>query len=100
MPIEIAAVYENGVFKLLNPLLYDLPEGLKVSLTVRIEKPIEDNASEPEPKNHQILVVDSVSDYLPKRKEPVNRQPGSAKGLFQIADDFDEPLEEFEEYMK
>ena len=27
-----------------------------------------------------------------------NRQPGSAKGLIWISDDFDEPLEEFKEY--
>lgn len=27
------------------------------------------------------------------------RQPGSAKGLIQMADDFDEPLEDFREYM-
>ncbi|MEH1887022.1 type II toxin-antitoxin system Phd/YefM family antitoxin [Nostoc sp.] len=28
------------------------------------------------------------------------RQPGSAKGLITISDDFDEPLEEFKEYME
>ncbi|MEC4986502.1 MAG: type II toxin-antitoxin system prevent-host-death family antitoxin [Oscillatoria sp. PMC 1068.18] len=28
-----------------------------------------------------------------------NRKAGSAKGLVWIADDFDEPLEEFKEYM-
>ena len=27
------------------------------------------------------------------------RQPGSAKGLIHIDDDFDEPLEDFQEYM-
>lgn len=27
------------------------------------------------------------------------RQAGSAKGLIQMADDFDEPLEDFREYM-
>lgn len=27
-------------------------------------------------------------------------QPGSAKGLIQIADDFDEPLEELQEYLQ
>lgn len=30
---------------------------------------------------------------------PVPRQPGSAKGLIEIHDDFDEPLEEFKDYM-
>lgn len=28
------------------------------------------------------------------------RRPGSAKGLITIADDFDDPLEDFEEYMR
>ncbi|MCC5607940.1 type II toxin-antitoxin system Phd/YefM family antitoxin [Nostoc sp. CHAB 5834] len=28
------------------------------------------------------------------------RQPGSAKGLITISDDFDAPLEEFKEYME
>jgi prevent-host-death family protein len=27
------------------------------------------------------------------------RQPGSAKGLITISDDFDEPLEDFKDYM-
>lgn len=27
------------------------------------------------------------------------RQPGSARGLIHISDDFDEPLEDFKEYM-
>ena len=27
------------------------------------------------------------------------RRPGSAKGLIQLSDDFDEPLEDFREYM-
>jgi antitoxin (DNA-binding transcriptional repressor) of toxin-antitoxin stability system len=29
-----------------------------------------------------------------------DRQPGSAKGLIWISDDFDEPLEEFKEYLE
>lgn len=29
-----------------------------------------------------------------------NRKPGSAKGLIWMSDDFDEPLEEFKEYME
>jgi hypothetical protein len=29
-----------------------------------------------------------------------NRQPGSAKGLIWMSDDFDEPLAEFKEYME
>ena len=30
---------------------------------------------------------------------PTQRRPGSAKGLIHIRDDFDEPLEDFREYM-
>jgi antitoxin (DNA-binding transcriptional repressor) of toxin-antitoxin stability system len=29
-----------------------------------------------------------------------DRKPGSAKGLIWISDDFDEPLEEFQEYLE
>jgi antitoxin (DNA-binding transcriptional repressor) of toxin-antitoxin stability system len=29
-----------------------------------------------------------------------DRKPGSAKGLIWMSDDFDEPLEEFQEYME
>lgn len=29
-----------------------------------------------------------------------NRQPGTAKGMIVMADDFDEPLEDFKEYME
>jgi antitoxin (DNA-binding transcriptional repressor) of toxin-antitoxin stability system len=29
-----------------------------------------------------------------------DRKPGSAKGLIWVSDDFDEPLEEFQEYME
>ncbi len=32
-------------------------------------------------------------------KKPRKRQAGSAKGMFVMADDFDEPLEDFAEYM-
>jgi prevent-host-death family protein len=30
---------------------------------------------------------------------PPDRAPGSARGLFTVPDDFDEPLEDFREYM-
>lgn len=36
---------------------------------------------------------------IPKQAKP-NRQPGSAKGMVWMSDDFDEPLEEFKEYME
>ena len=46
-----------------------------------------------------------IKDNLPVvRLAPVtsvkrNRQPGSAKGLVWMSDDFDEPLKEFRDYM-
>ncbi len=36
---------------------------------------------------------------VPVAKVKKQRQFGSAKGLIKIADDFDEPLEDFREYM-
>jgi antitoxin (DNA-binding transcriptional repressor) of toxin-antitoxin stability system len=37
---------------------------------------------------------------MPIQSVKPNRQPGSAKGLIWMSDDFDEPLEEFKEYME
>ena len=37
---------------------------------------------------------------VPIASVPHDRQPGSAKGLIWISDDFDEPLAEFQEYME
>ncbi|NJK75757.1 MAG: type II toxin-antitoxin system Phd/YefM family antitoxin [Oscillatoriales cyanobacterium RU_3_3] len=36
---------------------------------------------------------------LPKKDKP-DRKAGSAKGMVWMSDDFDEPLEEFKEYME
>ncbi len=36
---------------------------------------------------------------VPVERNKRPRRPGSAKGLIEIADDFDEPLDEFREYM-
>ena len=43
-------------------------------------------------KNNQPFVKLSAAP-----REP--RQPGSAKGLIEMSDNFDEPLEEFKDYM-
>ena len=40
-----------------------------------------------------------VAKLVPVKKAKKQRQFGSAKGLIKIADDFDEPLEDFREYM-
>jgi antitoxin (DNA-binding transcriptional repressor) of toxin-antitoxin stability system len=43
-----------------------------------------------------------LAEPLCNRIESVkhDRKPGSAKGLIWISDDFDEPLEEFKEYLE
>lgn len=41
-----------------------------------------------------------VVQLTPIEPMPKRRQPGSAKGLVWISDDFDEPLEEFKDYME
>ncbi|MDE2721886.1 MAG: DUF2281 domain-containing protein [Gemmatimonadota bacterium] len=39
---------------------------------------------------------DATAPAVPTKRR---RRPGSAKGLVHISDDFDEPLEDFREYM-
>lgn len=38
------------------------------------------------------------SKSVTKRKNKPQRKPGLAKGLIQMEDDFDEPLDDFKEY--
>lgn len=45
-------------------------------------------------KNNQPVI--KLTPVSPVKKP---RQPGSAKGLVIISDDFDEPLEDFKDYM-
>lgn len=65
----------------------------------------------PKAEAHQLL--NWLQDYLDKDAQPIvkltplepipQRHPakaGSAKGLVWIADDFDQPLEDFKEYME
>jgi antitoxin (DNA-binding transcriptional repressor) of toxin-antitoxin stability system len=40
-----------------------------------------------------------VTRLVPPSGSLPDRVPGSAKGLFTVPDDFDEPLEDFREYM-
>ena len=42
---------------------------------------------------------DSIVQLVPVEKQPRNPQFGSAQGLLEIADDFDEPLADFADYM-
>ena len=55
-------------------------------------------------RNHEEIILTrnniAIAKLVPLDiKSPVKpRQPGSAKGLVTIADDFDAPLDDFEEY--
>ncbi|MFN9176710.1 MAG: DUF2281 domain-containing protein [Synechocystis sp.] len=69
--ITIKVICHNGQINLMEPLPKNL-EGKEVSVTVQTVEP-------------------------PTKKR---RQRGSAKGLIWLAPDFDEPLEDFEEYLK
>ncbi|OUL36629.1 DUF2281 domain-containing protein [Nostoc sp. T09] len=48
-----------------------------------------------------IIIKDNqpVVKLTPVLQVKRRRQPGSAKGLIIISDDFDEPLEDFQDYM-
>jgi hypothetical protein len=68
-PVHVRARYDGHVFVPETPV--DLPEGAVLE-----------------------GLVEERKDERPRR------QPGSAKGLpFYMADDFDDPLEDFAEYM-
>lgn len=47
-----------------------------------------------------IITDDKMIRLVPETVMKVPRQFGSAKGLIHMADDFDEPLEDFKEYME
>jgi Protein of unknown function (DUF2281) len=58
------------------------------------------------PNEKQTEVLDFV-EFLEQKEQAASnvklnqpRQFGSAKGMIRIAKDFDEPLEDFEEYMR
>lgn len=70
----LEALYEDGVFK-----------------------PLEDPGL-----NDHVRVVLEIKDKPeePQTERPRKRVFGSAKGLIRMAEDFDEPLEDFREYME
>jgi hypothetical protein len=52
--------------------------------------------------DHLKKQVEDFIDFLNRRKEPTeNQKPkfGSGKGMFVMKPDFDEPLDDFREYM-
>lgn len=48
---------------------------------------------------HRALPVAKLVDVQRPAHTQQPRQPGSAKGLIEIGEDFDEPLEEFRDYL-
>jgi antitoxin (DNA-binding transcriptional repressor) of toxin-antitoxin stability system len=42
---------------------------------------------------------EQVAQLVPAAASATTRQPGTAKGLIKMSDDFDEPLEDFKEYL-
>jgi hypothetical protein len=99
-------VSENGVL-IPKELLAGITEvdirkqnGVIIVIPAGKDDPIYDIGKEP--------VARGVSDasenhdkYVAQQEEPAAKQPqfGSARGLIKISDDFDEPLEDFAEYM-
>ncbi len=65
-------------------------------------------------ENHQIVLDEDLPSNAPSRVRVIvlfdenesnssskkRRKAGSAEGLIKMSDDFDEPLEDFEEYQK
>lgn len=50
-------------------------------------------------RNQPVVKFVAVEQGTTTPAVPTKRRPGSAKGLVHISDDFDEPLEDFREYM-
>lgn len=53
-------------------------------------------------RGEDVILTDAgepVAKIIPITRARGPRQFGSAKGLIRMADDFDDPLEEFEDYM-
>jgi len=40
-----------------------------------------------------------IVKLIPEKTKKIGRKAGSAKGMISISEDFDEPLEDFREYM-
>lgn len=49
-----------------------------------------------------IIKVDGSEEVqlVPSKKSRKPRKPGSAEGLIKMSEDFDDPLDDFKEYMK
>ena len=52
-------------------------------------------------RGEEIIITkgDKLEVKLTPTTSVKNRQPGSAKGMVWMSDDFDEPLEDFKDYM-
>jgi antitoxin (DNA-binding transcriptional repressor) of toxin-antitoxin stability system len=53
-------------------------------------------------KGEEIIIKkdkELIVKLIPEKAKKAGRKAGSAKGMIKIAEDFDEPLEDFKEYM-
>ena len=53
-------------------------------------------------KDWQVILREALSNYVPEtddEQEPKKRIPGNGRGKIWMSPDFDEPLEEFRDYM-
>ena len=108
--VQVRARYDGKVLIPAEPL--DVPAGTDVDLDVHevddsaSDRPDESAAAKAEALERALATADwDEADFIREMEKndppPPDfvRKPGSAKGLFTVPDDFDEPLEEFEEYM-
>ncbi|NIA30812.1 MAG: type II toxin-antitoxin system prevent-host-death family antitoxin [Actinobacteria bacterium] len=66
----------------------------KTNLSKLIQKVVDGEEVIIAKNNHPIVKLTLVNESKPKRRL------GTAKGKIKISDDFDEPLEDFKEYMQ
>ena len=89
--VVLTATCRNGVIELTEPLPAEL-EGKQIQIQVKEIEPIEVETAELIGKRESVGVAE------PAVEKPY-RQAGSLAGQIWMAPDFDEPLEDFAEYM-
>jgi predicted DNA-binding antitoxin AbrB/MazE fold protein len=104
----IEAIFENGLLKPLIPLENVLTEGQQVKISIEVGEPSSTPPPEPKVEEAKKETVTKVKTYKsvaefrnsPEYNDYTPPQFGSAKGsILYMAEDFDAPLEDFEEYM-
>jgi predicted DNA-binding antitoxin AbrB/MazE fold protein len=110
----IEVIFENGMLKPLTPLENIFTEGQHLQVTVQPKPPLPKSVEEidydriytPEEVQEMSKFIEfkSYGSIEEIRRSPlynlkVARRAGSLKGKIWMSDDFDEPLEEFKDYM-